>query len=180
MSFFFHSVPILLCSFRTERQWRDLAFCLSMLSYNERGIRKLQENFGCFHDKLAEEDVYQSFLAIVGKSKKFAKPEVKVDLQSWTKVLGTVLQNSYFSVNLGPLLKQYIIFEIFLQFSLLLHPIQSWNSEKILDTRVQHCCGLREWVGSVWIGKRPRNAKVSQDFRLWLYFLLSWKYSFTC
>ena len=78
--FFFHSVPILLCSFRTERQWRDLAFCLSMLSYNERGIRKLQENFACFHDKLAEEDVYQSFLAIVGKSKKFAKPEVKVDL----------------------------------------------------------------------------------------------------
>ena len=51
-----------------------------MLSYNERGIRKLQENFACFHDKLAEEDVYQSFLAIVGKSKKFAKPEVKVDL----------------------------------------------------------------------------------------------------
>ncbi|KAJ7379614.1 meiotic chromosome condensation [Desmophyllum pertusum] len=30
---------------KTERQWRDLAFCLSMLSYNERGIRKLQENF---------------------------------------------------------------------------------------------------------------------------------------
>ena len=65
---------------RTERQWRDLAFCLSMLSYNERGIRKLQENFTCFHDKLAEEDVYQSFLTIVGKSKKFAKPEVKVNL----------------------------------------------------------------------------------------------------
>ena len=64
---------------RTERQWRDLAFCLSMLAYNERGIRKLQENFACFHDKLAEEDVYQSFLTIVGKSKKFAKPEVKVN-----------------------------------------------------------------------------------------------------
>ena len=51
-----------------------------MLSYNERGIRKLQENFTCFHDKLAEEDVYQSFLTILGKSKKFAKPEVKVTL----------------------------------------------------------------------------------------------------
>jgi len=51
-----------------------------MLSYNERGIRKLQENFTCFHDKLAEEHVYQSFLTIVGKSKKFAKPEVKVNL----------------------------------------------------------------------------------------------------
>ena len=63
---------------RTERQWRDLAFCLSLLSYNERGIRKLQENFACFHDKLAEDDVYQCFMVIVSKSKKFAKPEVKV------------------------------------------------------------------------------------------------------
>lgn len=62
---------------KTERQWRDLAFCLSMLSYNERGVRKLQENFACFHDKLAEDDVYQCFLIIVSKSKKFAKPELK-------------------------------------------------------------------------------------------------------
>ncbi|XP_015767731.1 PREDICTED: condensin complex subunit 1-like [Acropora digitifera] len=62
---------------KTERQWRDLAFCLSLLSYNERGIRKLQENFACFHDKLAEDDVYQCFVVIVSKSKKFAKPEVK-------------------------------------------------------------------------------------------------------
>jgi len=62
---------------KTERQWRDLAFCLSLLSYNERGIRKLQENFACFHDKLAEDDVYQCFMIIVSKSKKFAKPEVK-------------------------------------------------------------------------------------------------------
>lgn len=76
-----------LFSHRTERQWRDLAFCLSMLSYNERGIRKLQENFTCFHDKLAEEDVYQSFLTIVGKSKKFAKPEVKVNLNSSCQTL---------------------------------------------------------------------------------------------
>lgn len=77
-------------SIRTDRQWRDLAFCLSMLSYNERGIRKLQENFSCFHDKLAEEDVYHSFLNIVGKSKKFAKPEVKVrkaSVQSLTPAL---------------------------------------------------------------------------------------------
>ena len=39
-------------------------------------------------------------------------------LQSWTKVLGTVLQYSYFSVILGSLIKQCILFEIFLQFSL--------------------------------------------------------------
>ena len=39
-------------------------------------------------------------------------------LQSWTKVLGTVLQYSYFLLFLGSLLKQCSVFEIFLQFSL--------------------------------------------------------------
>ena len=39
-------------------------------------------------------------------------------LQSWTKVLGTVLQYSDFSVISLFLLKQCILFEIFLQFSL--------------------------------------------------------------
>ena len=29
-------------------------------------------------------------------------------------------------------------------------------------------CGVREGVGPVWIGKRPRNAQVSQDFCPWL------------
>ena len=33
------------------------------------------------------------------------------DLQSWTKVLGTVMQYSYFSVILGSLIKQCILFE---------------------------------------------------------------------
>ena len=64
--------------FRTGRQWRDLSFCLAQLSYNERGVRKLQENFACFHDKLSDEDVYGFFTAIIGKCKKFAKPEMKV------------------------------------------------------------------------------------------------------
>ena len=29
-------------------------------------------------------------------------------------------------------------------------------------------CGVRGGVGPVWIGRRPRNAKVSQDFCPWL------------
>ena len=43
------------------------------------------------------------------------------------------------------------------------HPIQTWNSEKILDTRVQHC-GVRGGAVPVWIGKRPRNAKCPKTF----------------
>ena len=40
------------------------------------------------------------------------------DLQSWTNVLGTVLQSYIFLSFLRSLLKQCILFEIFLQFSL--------------------------------------------------------------
>ncbi|KAI8500241.1 meiotic chromosome condensation [Branchiostoma belcheri] len=62
---------------RTDRQARDLAFCLSMLSLSEKGIRKLQENFACFGDKLGSEDIHNSFCTILKKAKSFAKPEVK-------------------------------------------------------------------------------------------------------
>ena len=49
-----------------------------MLTYSEKCIRKLQENFACFHDKLHEKDVYDSFMVITNGAKKFAKPEAKV------------------------------------------------------------------------------------------------------
>ena len=39
------------------RQWRDIAFCLSLLTLNEKSLRKLLENFPCYADKLAEEQV---------------------------------------------------------------------------------------------------------------------------
>ena len=61
-----------------DRQWRDLAFCLSLLSFSERSLRKLQENFACFNDKLYEDDVYNSFCSIMNASKKFAKSETRV------------------------------------------------------------------------------------------------------
>ena len=63
---------------RVDRQWRDLSFCLSMLSYNEKSIAKLHENFMCFADKLADEEVYGCFCTIVTKSRSFAKQEAKV------------------------------------------------------------------------------------------------------
>ena len=49
-----------------------------MLSYSEKSIAKLHENFMCFADKLAEDEVYNCFCTIVNKSRNFAKPEAKV------------------------------------------------------------------------------------------------------
>ena len=66
---------------RVDRQWRDLSYCLSMLSYSEKSIAKLHENFMCFADKLAEDEVYSCFCTIVNKSRSFAKPEAKVSIE---------------------------------------------------------------------------------------------------
>ncbi|XP_076451927.1 condensin complex subunit 1-like isoform X3 [Babylonia areolata] len=63
----------------SERQWRDLSYCLSLLSYSEKSLRKLQENFSCFADKMVDENVYACFTSIIAKSRGgFAKPEAKV------------------------------------------------------------------------------------------------------
>uniref|UniRef100_A0A182T3Q7 Condensin complex subunit 1 C-terminal domain-containing protein n=1 Tax=Anopheles maculatus TaxID=74869 RepID=A0A182T3Q7_9DIPT len=59
------------------RQWRDIAFCLSLLSYNEKTIKKLSENIGCFKDKVQHEEIYQAFRTIISNTSKLAKPELK-------------------------------------------------------------------------------------------------------
>ena len=60
-------------------------------------------------------------------------------LQSWTRVLGTVLQSSYFSVISHFPLKTVHPFQNFLAAlpSPTLLKVEAWK--KILDARVQHC-----------------------------------------
>ena len=85
-------------------------------------------------------------------------------LQSWTKVLVTVLQHSF----LGSLLKRCILFENFLQFSLP-PPYTKLKLEKNSGYRRPTLfVGVKGGVGPVWIGKRPRNENWSQDFCPWL------------
>jgi len=81
---------------KTERQWRDLAYCLSLLPYNEKSVRKLIENIKCFSDKLSEEDVYASFIQIINKSKKFAKIEFKAVVEEFENAL-----NAFHSKGMG-------------------------------------------------------------------------------
>ena len=86
--------------------------------------------------------------------------------QSWTKVLGTVLQ--YFSVIPRFPLKTVQRFRNFLA---VLPPPTLYKVEtrkKFWIHASNIVCGVRGGVGPVWIGKRPRNAKVSQDFCPWL------------
>ncbi|XP_039955400.1 condensin complex subunit 1 [Bactrocera tryoni] len=62
---------------REERQWRDIAYCLSLLSYNERAVKKLIDNVQHFKDKVQIDEVYQSFKLIISNTSKLAKPELK-------------------------------------------------------------------------------------------------------
>merc|ERR1712110_506851 len=65
----------------TERQWRDIGFCLSIFNYNDRAAKRLIENFNCFSDKLHEDSLYEAVLAILTQCKKLTKQETKLAIE---------------------------------------------------------------------------------------------------
>lgn len=74
---------------RTERQYRDLAYCVSQLPLTERGLRKMLDNFDCFGDKLSDESIFSAFLSILGKLRRGAKPEGKAVIDEFEQKLRT-------------------------------------------------------------------------------------------
>ncbi|XP_036036921.1 condensin complex subunit 1 isoform X2 [Onychomys torridus] len=72
---------------RTERQYRDLAYCVSQLPLTERGLHKMLDHFDCFGDKLLDESVFSSFLSVVGKLRRGAKPEGKAVIDEFEQKL---------------------------------------------------------------------------------------------
>ncbi|KAM9300116.1 condensin complex subunit 1 [Morus bassanus] len=63
---------------RTERQYRDLSRCLTLLPLSERGLHKLQDNFDCFADKLQDPAVYSCFQTVLARFRRAGgKPETK-------------------------------------------------------------------------------------------------------
>uniref|UniRef100_A0A8C7GNF6 Condensin complex subunit 1 n=1 Tax=Oncorhynchus kisutch TaxID=8019 RepID=A0A8C7GNF6_ONCKI len=75
---------------KTERQWCDLAVSLSLLSMCERGLKRLQEGWECYSDKLTETGVYQPLLSITAKLRRGAKPQLKVQVEEFEKRLTAV------------------------------------------------------------------------------------------
>ncbi|CAF1328694.1 unnamed protein product, partial [Adineta ricciae] len=64
------------------RLWRDLAYIMSKLTYNERALKGLLDHYNYYADKLVEDAVYESFLTIISNAKKLLgnKPDLKVVL----------------------------------------------------------------------------------------------------
>lgn len=61
-----------------ERQWKDLAFCLSLMPWSDRSLRRLIDHAACFCDRLLFEPVATLFLSIVSAVTKSTKPGLKV------------------------------------------------------------------------------------------------------
>ncbi|CAF0895400.1 unnamed protein product [Rotaria sordida] len=64
------------------RLWRDLAYIMSKLTYNERSLKGLLDHYNYYADKLVEDAVYESFLTILNNAKKNLgnKPDLTVVL----------------------------------------------------------------------------------------------------
>ncbi|KAJ9548071.1 hypothetical protein OSB04_020614 [Centaurea solstitialis] len=65
------------------RQWENISYCLSQLSFTDKGIKKLIELFKVYEHVLSNEAVMDHFRSIINKGKKFAKPELKSSIEEF-------------------------------------------------------------------------------------------------
>jgi len=61
-----------------EKDWRNSAYCLSLLQYNEKSIRKLVDNFEFYREKLADDEINEYFKNLLTKFKKMGRAETKI------------------------------------------------------------------------------------------------------
>jgi len=72
------------------RQWRNLAFCLTLLNFtNEKMAKKLKELSNCYLEAFRDPEVRSSFISINGKIKKSTKGDEKDFLQELEEAIAT-------------------------------------------------------------------------------------------
>ncbi|KIP06713.1 hypothetical protein PHLGIDRAFT_106688 [Phlebiopsis gigantea 11061_1 CR5-6] len=71
------------------RQWRDIAFCLSLLPFkSERSVKKLVEGLQYYRDKLHEEEVFARFQEILMKARSNKSPnKPETELNEFENIL---------------------------------------------------------------------------------------------
>lgn len=70
-----------------KKHWVDIAYCLSQLTYTEKGFKKLADLFKSYEHALSEDAVIEYFKSITNKAKKFAKPELKSSIEDFEEKL---------------------------------------------------------------------------------------------
>lgn len=68
---------------RTDSQAADLAYCLSVLKFNEKAFKHLLDNFKLYKNFLHCEDLKKSFASIATKAKKSLKQENRQMVEDW-------------------------------------------------------------------------------------------------
>ncbi|KDP26245.1 hypothetical protein JCGZ_22491 [Jatropha curcas] len=69
------------------KQWEYISYCLSQLTFTEKGMRKLIDSFKSYEHVLSEDSVMDHFRSIINKGKKFAKPELKSCIEEFEEKL---------------------------------------------------------------------------------------------
>ncbi|KAJ3798640.1 non-SMC mitotic condensation complex subunit 1-domain-containing protein [Lentinula aff. detonsa] len=71
------------------RQWRDIAFCLSLLPYkSEKSVKKIVEGLPFYRDKLYEEGVFGRFQDILSKARLTkSKNDIGAELKEFEEIL---------------------------------------------------------------------------------------------
>ncbi|BFU23006.1 HEAT repeat domain containing protein [Entamoeba histolytica HM-1:IMSS-B] len=72
---------------QTPKQWEYTAYCLSLLSYNEKTLKKLINSVKIFGNKLHITEVKEAFISLCQRLRKFAKPEMKVLIEGFEKII---------------------------------------------------------------------------------------------
>ena len=55
----------------------DIAYCLTLLSYTDKPVKKLVERFKLYQNLLIHNEIYECFLATIAKMKKTARVELR-------------------------------------------------------------------------------------------------------
>lgn len=78
----------------TERQWRDVAFCLSLLNHSEKTMKKLLQHLPNYKDKIPYDGIYDRFKVITANvNKQMLKPELKNLAKELDAKLGKCLKH---------------------------------------------------------------------------------------
>ncbi|RRT47699.1 hypothetical protein B296_00040993, partial [Ensete ventricosum] len=72
------------------KQWKHIAYCLSQLTFSEKGLKKLVGSFKAYEHSLCDDSVMDHFRSIVSKCKKFAKAEVRSCIEEFEEKLNKI------------------------------------------------------------------------------------------
>mgnify|MGYP006140122549 CR=1 FL=1 len=78
------------------RLHRHIAFCICSLTHSDKSVRKLQENFASFGNRLSDAEVYSYFTDLVARTRKSIaqQPELRPALDDFEKLLKASQSNT--------------------------------------------------------------------------------------